>query len=153
MKQSAGILLYKKVHGELQVLLAHPGGPFWRNKDAGAWTIPKGEFTSEEKPLDAAIREFEEETGVRVDGKFIELKPVKFKSGKTVFAWALEKDMDAEAIKSNECEIEWPPASGKKISIPEVDRAAWFSAAQAMEKINKTQSDFISQLLKLINPH
>src|SRR4051812_22851119 len=102
MKQSAGILLFKKSDGELKILLAHPGGPFWKNKDLGAWSIPKGEFTEEEKPLDAAIREFEEETGIKLSGDFIDLGKVKLKSGKLVFAWALEKELDASEIKSNE---------------------------------------------------
>ena len=114
MKQSAGILLYKIVNGEMEVLLAHPGGPFWKNKDLGAWSIPKGEFTESENALDAAIREFEEETGTRLSGNFIELDSVKLKSGKTVYAWALEKDLDVATVKSNEFEIAWPPKAVKK---------------------------------------
>lgn len=150
MKQSAGILLYKKVKKEIFVLLAHPGGPFWKNKDTGAWSFPKGEFTQEEKPLDAAIREFEEETGFRLNGEFIELQCAKMKSGKIIFAWATEKDIDSTAIKSNEIDIEWPPKSGKKISIPEIDRAEWFSVDDALQKINPTQAGFIARLLELI---
>lgn len=148
MKQSAGILLYKKTGNEIFVLLAHPGGPYWKNKDAGVWSIPKGEFTNEENALDAAIREFEEEIGTKISGDFMELQSVKLKSGKTIYAWALEQDLDTSTIKSNEFEIEWPPKSGKKISIPEIDKAEWFSVNEALEKINVAQGDFIKQLIK-----
>jgi predicted NUDIX family NTP pyrophosphohydrolase len=150
MKQSAGILLYKKASNEIFVLLAHPGGPYWKNKDAGAWSIPKGEFTNEENALDAAIREFEEEIGTKISGDFIELQPVKLKSGKTIYAWALEQDLDTSTVKSNEFEIEWPPKSGKTISIPEIDKAEWFPVAEALEKINAAQGDFIKQLVERI---
>ena len=150
MKQSAGILLYKINNTKIFVLLGHPGGPFWKNKDLGAWSIPKGEFTNEEKPFDAAMREFEEETGIKLQGKFIELQPVKLKSGKIIYAWALEQDIDASKIKSNTFEIEWPPKSGKFISIPEIDRAEWFSIDIAIEKINGGQSDLILQLVATI---
>src|ERR1700749_2222370 len=119
VKQSAGILLYRQASKQTEVFLVHPGGPFWMNKDAGAWSIPKGEFTDED-PLAAARREFEEETGFSVDGKFIALPPLKQKSGKLVMAWALQKNIDASKIKSNEFEMEWPPRSGKLITIPEV---------------------------------
>ena len=150
MKQSAGILLFKKVGAEIQVLLAHPGGPFWKNKDLGAWSIPKGEFTVEEKPFDAAIREFEEETGIKLKGNFIELQPVKIKSGKTIYAWALEKDIEASQIKSNTFEMEWPPKSGRFINVPEIDKVEWFTIDIAMEKINAGQSDLILQLVATI---
>lgn len=150
MKQSAGILLYKKASDKIFVLLAHPGGPYWKNKDAGAWSIPKGEFTNEENALDAAIREFEEEIGTKISGDFIELQPVKLKSGKTIYAWALEQDLDTSTVKSNEFEIEWPPKSSKTISIPEIDKAEWFPAAEALEKINVAQGDFIRQLVERI---
>jgi predicted NUDIX family NTP pyrophosphohydrolase len=153
MKQSAGILLYKKHNDEYRVLLAHPGGPFWKNRDLGAWSIPKGEFTDDENPLDAAIREFEEETGVRASGDFIPLGSVRLQSGKTIFAWALEQDIDATAIKSNEFEIEWPPKSGKRILIPEVDRAEWFPVTEAMEKINPAQARFITALTTRLKTH
>jgi len=146
MKQSAGILLYKRQNAQLQFLLVHPGGPFWKNKEAGSWSIPKGEFTDEESAFDAAIREFAEETGVKLDGDFIELKSVKLKSGKTVYAWALERDIDANAIVSNTFEIEWPPKSGKRVSIPEVDKAGWFGMFEALEKINPAQGNFIIQV-------
>src|SRR5579872_4715198 len=113
-KQSAGILLYRFDNKQLQVFLVHPGGPFFRNKDDGAWSIPKGEFLDDEEALTAAKREFEEETGKSIDGKFIPLEPIVQKSGKKVFAWAVEGDIDAETIFSNTFELEWPPKSGKK---------------------------------------
>lgn len=150
MKQSAGILLYIKENNELRVLLAHPGGPFWKNKDLGAWSIPKGEFPKEENPLNAAIREFEEEIGAKLSGDFMELTSVKLKSGKIIFAWALEKALDVSTIKSNEFEIEWPPKSGRRIIIPEVDRAGWFSIQEAIEKINPAQKNFILELIEKV---
>lgn len=145
MKQSAGILLFQK--NPLRFFLVHPGGPFWKNKDLGAWSIPKGEFT-DENPLDAAIREFAEETGYHLDPEadFQPLEPVKLKSGKVVHAWFLEKFVNAENVKSNEFEIEWPPRSGRKMLIPEIDRAEWFTYEQASEKINEAQRDFLTQL-------
>lgn len=146
MKQSAGILLYQKTNANLRVLLAHPGGPFWKNKDQGCWTIPKGEFTEAENPLDAAIREFEEETGQRLQGDFTPLQSVTLKSGKIVYAWALEQDFDPDKLVSNSFEIEWPPRSGVLKSFPEIDRAEWFSMAEAMEKINVAQHAFLIQL-------
>lgn len=147
LKKSAGILLYKRVNKQLFVLLVHPGGPFWKNKDAGHWSIPKGEFSDEENSFDAAIREFDEETGTRLDGDFIELVPVKLKSGKVVYAWASEKDIDPGAIVSNTFEIEWPPKSGTLKSFPEIDKAAWFTVEEALEKINVAMGDFILQLV------
>jgi predicted NUDIX family NTP pyrophosphohydrolase len=147
MKQSAGILLYKDVSGQLNVLLVHPGGPFWKNKDLGAWSIPKGEFTEDEEPLTAAIREFEEETGNLLNGDFKDIGNIKLKSGKIVHAWALEGDLDTTTIKSNEFEIEWPPKSGKKITVPEVDKAEWCNIPQAFEKINPAQQDLITRLI------
>jgi len=151
MRQSAGILLYKMANIALQVLLVHPGGPFWKNKDLGAWSIPKGEFTDNENPLDAAIREFEEETSFKIDGSFVPLKSVKLKSGKVISGWALEHDLDASAISSNRIEIEWPPKSGKKMLIPEVDRAGWFSVEEAVEKINPAQAAFVHELVEWIS--
>lgn len=150
MKQSAGILLYKYVSGQLNILLVHPGGPFWKNKDIGAWSIPKGEFITGEEPLAAAIREFEEETGTLLDGDFKDIGNIKLKSGKVVHAWAIEKDIDTTRIKSNECEIEWPPKSGKKMIIPEIDRAEWCNIPQAMEKINPAQQELITRLIALL---
>jgi predicted NUDIX family NTP pyrophosphohydrolase len=145
-KQSAGILLYRKTDNQLQVFLVHPGGPFFKNKDDGAWSIPKGEFLDEEDALTAAKREFLEETGQSVDGNFIPLKPVTLKSGKKVFAWALEGDINHETIVSNLFEIEWPPKSGKKQFFPEVDRAAWFDIETAKLKINGAQVGLIEEL-------
>jgi predicted NUDIX family NTP pyrophosphohydrolase len=150
-KKSAGILLYRKVNNELQVFLVHPGGPFFKNKDEGAWSIPKGEFLDDEDALKAAKREFLEETGQAADGHFIRLKPVKLKSGKTVHAWAVEGDIDHEVIVSNLFEMEWPPRSGKMASFAEVDRAAWFSPSIAKMKINTGQVSLIEELENLFN--
>jgi predicted NUDIX family NTP pyrophosphohydrolase len=145
-KQSAGILVYRLIKKKPEVFLVHPGGPFWKNKDAAAWSIPKGEFEDGEPALKAAQREFEEETGIKPTGKFIELQPVKQKSGKTVYAWALEADIDPSTIKSNLFEMEWPPKSGKKASFPEIDRADWFDMATGKEKINAYQVPLLEQL-------
>lgn len=150
MKQSAGILLYKKVHGETFFFLVHPGGPFWKNKDLGAWSIPKGEFSDPENSLDAAIREFAEETGQKPTGDFRKLEPVKLKSGKIIHAYVLEGDIDAAAIVSNTFEIEWPPKSGKMIEIPEIDRSGWFTIDEALEKINAGQQPLIHQAVAFI---
>ncbi|MES2107180.1 MAG: NUDIX domain-containing protein [Bacteroidota bacterium] len=145
--QSAGILLYRKINDDLQVFLVHPGGPFFKNKDEGAWSIPKGEFLADEEPLAAAKREFKEETGQAVDGNFIELKPVRLKSGKTVHAWAIKGDINHETITSNLFEMEWPPKSGRKQSFPEIDRAGWFVVEEAKLKLNAAQAAFIDELL------
>lgn len=147
-KKSAGILLYRTSKKILEVFLVHPGGPFWKNKDAGAWSIPKGEFDDNEKPLDAAIREMQEETGISLKGDFIELTPIKQKSGKLVFAFAKNFDLDPSQIKSNEFEMEWPPKSGKKKMFPEIDRADWFDIKTAKEKINQAQAELIAELQK-----
>ncbi len=147
MKQSAGILLFRNAGQALEVLLVHPGGPFWKNKDAGAWSIPKGEFAEQEAPLAAATREFEEETGINIHGHFIELTPVKQKGGKIVYAWALNKDLDAASIKSNSFEMEWPPRSGKTQRFPEVDRALWCSIPEARQKILASQLPLIEELM------
>lgn len=152
LKQSAGILLYKRVHGQLIVLLVHPGGHFWKNKDAGHWSIPKGEFIDDENAFDAAIREFEEETGTQLEGHFIALSPVKLKSAKVVYAWALEKDVNAAEIVSNTFEIEWPPKSGKLKSFPEIDKARWFTINEALEKINEAMRELILQLQGKMEP-
>jgi predicted NUDIX family NTP pyrophosphohydrolase len=145
-KQSAGILLYRKSEGELQVFLVHPGGPFFKNKDAGAWSIPKGEFLDDEEALEAAKREFWEETGQSVDGLFKSLGAVTLKSGKTIYAWALEGDINPETIVSNLFEMEWPPRSGKKQSFPEIDRGAWFALDEARLKINEAQAKLLDNL-------
>ena len=146
-KQSAGILLYRKTSGGLQVFLVHPGGPFFKNKDAGAWSIPKGEFLDDEDALDAAKREFREETGQIIEGTFIKLAPVILKSGKIVHSWAVEGDIDHETIFSNTFEMEWPPKSGKKESFPEIDRAGWFDVDEARAKINGAQVALIDNFL------
>lgn len=149
--QSAGILLYRNKNNRLQVLLVHPGGPYWANKDAGAWSIPKGEFSEGEEGLDAAKREFEEETGQRLpEGVYLPLGSVKQKGGKTVFAWAREYDIDLTVIDSNKIEIEWPPRSGRKLEIPEVDRAEWLSMEDAKLKINPAQVAFVERLVEVL---
>ena len=149
-RNSAGILVYRFENNVLKVFLVHPGGPFWKNKDAGAWTIPKGEFAEDESPLEAAVREVKEETGHVISGNFIELGSIRQKNGKRVFAWAIEGDLDANNITSNHFEIEWPPRSGKKASFPEVDRAAWFSLADAKEKILPSQWPLLEELRSLL---
>lgn len=146
MKKSAGLLLFRQLSGTPEVLLVHPGGPFWKNKDDGAWSIPKGEFNDDEQPLEAAIRECREETGIACSGTFIELTPVKQKSGKLVFAWAIEQDADVSAIKSNEFRMEWPRGSGRFQSVPEVDRAGWFGLSAAARKILPGQLPLVREL-------
>ena len=146
-KQSAGILLFRIKNTQLQVFLVHPGGPFFKNKDAGAWSIPKGEFLDDEDPLAAAKREFKEETGHSIEGDFIELSPVTLKSGKIIYAWAVEGDLDHETIFSNLFEMEWPPKLGKKQSFPEIDRAGWFDAETAKQKINAGQVGLIQSVI------
>ena len=148
-KKSAGILLYRFMDTQLQVFLVHPGGPFFRRKEDGVWSIPKGEFTDEEDPLAAAKREFLEEIGRSIDGKFIPLNPIVQKGGKIVYAWAIEGNIDPAIILSNSFELEWPPKSGKKQNFPEVDRAAWFTAKEALTKVNIAQSGLIEQLLQI----
>ncbi|MGZ5804309.1 MAG: NUDIX domain-containing protein [Xanthobacteraceae bacterium] len=148
-QRSAGILLWNRKDGVLRVLLVHPGGPFWATRDAGAWTIPKGEYGAGEGPLAAARREFFEELGCDLAGKpegaFAPLGEVKQKAGKLVTAFALEADLDAASIQSNTFEIEWPPKSGERKSFPEVDRAAWFSLEEAREKINPAQVELLER--------
>ena len=146
-KKTAGILLYKK-GVSLEFFLVHPGGPYWKNKDQGAWSIPKGEFEDEE-PLVAALREFEEETGQSLSGNFLPLQNVKMKSGKTVFAFALEKDIEPSSINSNLFEMEWPPRSGQMKSFPEIDRGDWFDFKTASEKINASLLPLIEELKSL----
>ena len=149
-KQSAGLLVYRKRDDIIEVLLVHPGGPFWKNKDLGSWSVPKGEFTAGEEPLDVAKREFEEETGLSIDGLFQPLAPIKQRGGKTVYAWAVEADLDVSHVQSNTFTIEWPPRSGKQQQFPEVDRAEWFPLDVALEKINVGQSELMRQL-QLLN--
>jgi predicted NUDIX family NTP pyrophosphohydrolase len=149
-KQSAGILLYREINKQLQFFLVHPGGPFYKNKDLGAWSIPKGEFLDDEEALIAAKREFFEETGQAIDGEFMELEPVTLKSGKIIHAWAIKGDINHETIFSNSFEMEWPPKSGKKQSFPEIDRAGWFNKDEALLKINATQAALVADLLSKI---
>lgn len=149
-KISAGLLLYRLRNGVLEFLLVHPGGPFWKNKDAGAWTIPKGELGDNEEPLAAAVREFEEELGFKPIGSFLELTPIKQKGGKIVHAWAVEGDCDPAQIKSNTFTMEWPPNSGKKMEFPEVDRAEFFKLEDAKEKINQAQIPLLEELQRRI---
>jgi len=145
-KQSAGLLMYRLRAGQPEFLLVHPGGPFWKRKDAGAWTIPKGEIGPEEDPLAAAQREFEEELGLKATGPFLELTPIKQKGGKVVRAWAFEGDCDPATIKSNTFSLEWPPRSGRMEQFPEVDRAGFFGLAAAREKINPMQAAFLEEV-------
>jgi len=149
-KKSAGLLMYRRRHGVLEVFLVHPGGPFWQKKDAGAWSIPKGEYTTEEDPLEVAKREFQEETGFRSSGEFVPLSSRKQASGKIITAWAFEGDCDASTIKSNTFSMEWPPRSGKREEFPEVDRAGWFSIPDAKVKIIKGQSGFVDELVRIL---
>lgn len=147
---SAGLLLFRRSAGTLEVFLAHPGGPFWASRDAGAWTIPKGRVDEGEDLLDAARREFNEETSFTAPGPFISLGSVRQKSGKTVHAWAWEGDADPDRIISNVTHNEWPRGSGNRITFPEVDRCAWFDAATARSKINPAQAELIDRLEALL---
>lgn len=150
-KKSAGLLLFrpKSEGSQLEVFLVHPGGPFWRSKDDGAWTIPKGEFTDDEDALAAARREFREETGSDApDGDYLPLKPVKQAGGKIVHAWAIEGDFDPAGLRSNNFQCEWPPRSGRMQEFPEVDRADWFAPDMARRKILAGQLPLIDQLLE-----
>lgn len=149
-KQSAGLLLYRFRKNHLEVLLVHPGGPFWAKKDLGSWSIPKGEFSEGEEALAAAQREFQEETGFSISGEFKPLASVKQKSGKIVYAWAIESDLDHRKIKSNTFKLEWPPKSGRISEFPEIDRAEWFTIASAREKINPGQIDFLDRLVQTL---
>ena len=149
-KNSAGILLYRRREGMVEVLLGHMGGPYWAKKDLGAWSIPKGEYEPGEVPLAAAKREFEEETGKPVSGEFIELIPLKQAGGKIIHIWAVEGDCDASSVRSNTFTIEWPPRSGKQQSFPEIDRAEWFPLDVAKEKLTKGQRGFIGQLERIL---
>ncbi len=145
-KQSAGLLLYRWGDEDLEVLLAHPGGPFWAKKDIGAWSIPKGEFLDDEAPLAAARREFAEEIGARVEGEAMPLTPLKQSSRKVVHAFAIEHDLNVERISSNTFELEWPPRSGKMQAFPEVDRAAWFGLEEARRRIQPGQAPILDEL-------
>lgn len=144
-KNSAGLLLYRKAGGSLEVFLVHPGGPFWAKKEEGAWSIPKGEFREGEEALEAAKREFKEETGFAVSGVFEALEPVKQPGGKIVYAWAVEGDINASVIRSNNFSMEWPPRSKKTQEFPEVDRGGWFDLTEARKKIVKGQLPLLEQ--------
>ncbi|HKE38377.1 MAG TPA: NUDIX domain-containing protein [Casimicrobiaceae bacterium] len=148
---SAGILLYRSRAGMLEVFLVHPGGPYWTRKDAGAWSIPKGEVDEGADELATARREFEEETGSTIHGEFVALTPLKQPSGKLVHAWAVRGDIDVSSVKSNRFSMEWPPRSGKQKEFPEVDRGEWFSVAAAKEKITAGQRAFLDQLQARLN--
>jgi predicted NUDIX family NTP pyrophosphohydrolase len=145
-KRSAGLVMYRKREKGLEVFLVHPGGPFWASKDHGAWTLPKGEYDANEDPLDAARREFQEETGFLATGEFIELGSVRQKSGKVVLAWAFAGDCNPADLLSNTCEIEWPPRSGKRMEIPEVDRGRWYGLAEARHAIRAEQGELLDRL-------
>jgi predicted NUDIX family NTP pyrophosphohydrolase len=149
-KRSAGLLMYRRREDGIEVLLVHPGGPLWAKKDQGAWTLPKGEYDADEDPLIAARREFYEETGFIASGNFIELGSVRQKSGKVVIAWAVEGDCDPSHLVSNTCEIEWPPRSGKRLVIPEVDRGNWFGLAEAHRYIREEQGKLLDALEALV---
>jgi predicted NUDIX family NTP pyrophosphohydrolase len=149
-KESAGILLYRLIQKEPEVFLVHPGGPFWKNKDAGIWTIPKGEFTAPEEPLAAAIREFREETGFKPVAPFHPLAPIRQRSGKRVHAWAAAGDLVPALIRSNTFSMEWPPKSGRKLTFPEVDRGNWYSMGMARKKIIAAQIPFLDELEALV---
>lgn len=149
-KQSSGLLMYRR-RAALEVLLVHPGGPLWKNRDDGAWTIPKGEFVAPEDPLAAARREFTEETGLVPEGPFVALTPIRQKAGKVVHAWAFAGDCAPETLRSNTFTIEWPPRSGKFASFPEVDRAEFFSLEAARTKINPAQIALLGELARVLD--
>ena len=148
-KNSAGLLLYRR-RDELEVFLVHPGGPFWAKKDEGAWSLPKGEFEEGEEALQAAKREFTEETGFSVDGEFLPLDPLKQRGGKIIYAWAIEADCEAAQARSNLFALEWPPKSGRIQEFTEVDRAQWFAIPEARKRILAGQAGFIDQLTTVI---
>jgi predicted NUDIX family NTP pyrophosphohydrolase len=149
-KKSAGLLLFRRRGSGVEILLAHPGGPFWARKDDGAWTIPKGLIDQGEDPLDAAVRECQEELGILISGEFLPLTPLTQSGGKVVLAWAVESDFDPQTLNSNTFEMEWPPRSGKRQAFPEVDRAEWFPPQTARQKILKGLAPFIDELLALL---
>ena len=150
MKESAGLLIYRFKNGKLQVFLIHPGGPFYKSKDTGVWSIPKGEVDTDEDPLNAAIRELKEETGFDAHGPFVKLTPVKQSPYKTVRAWAAEGNHDPAAMQSNTFPLEWPPGSGQIQNFPEADRAQWFTIPEAKNKILTGQVPLLDELEKLV---
>ncbi|HET9982831.1 MAG TPA: NUDIX domain-containing protein [Longimicrobiales bacterium] len=147
---SAGLLLFRRREGKLEVFLAHPGGPFWAHRDVGAWTLPKGVVEPGEEPLTAARREFEEETGIHAEGPFLPLGSIRQKAGKLVHAWAWEGDADPATITSNTMRVEWPRGSGRWQVYPEVDRAAWFDVDEAKRRILPAQAELIDRLVALV---
>lgn len=152
MKRSAGLLLYRRNHAAVEVFLVHPGGPYWRKREEGAWSIPKGEHDEGEDPLAAARREFQEETGCDLpDVEWVDLGTVRQRGGKVVAAWAGSADVDTSRIRSDTFELEWPPRSGTRVAFPEVDRAAWFDLATARRRINPGQMQFIDRFAALLS--
>ena len=150
-RRSAGILLYRRRHGALEVLLVHPGGPMWVNRDAGAWSIPKGEYSDDEDPQAVALREFQEETGQPPPtGDLVALGEIRQKGGKVVTAWAAPGDLDPEAITSNTFKLQWPPNSGRWRTVPEVDRAGWFDPSTAKDKLLAAQAELVDRLLVVL---
>ena len=149
-RQSAGLLMYRRRGDKFEVLLVHPGGPYWAKKDLGAWSIPKGEYEADEDPFEVAKREFQEETGFTAEGDFMQLKQRKQSGGKLVSAWAVEGDCDSSAARSNTFTMEWPPRSGQQREFPEVDRAEWFPLDVAKEKILSGQTGFIEELDEIL---
>ena len=152
-KRSAGVILFRRKGPHVEVLLAHPGGPFWKNKDDGAWSIPKGEYGENEDPLAAAKREFAEETGLTPPGDFIPLGEIRQPGGKVVTAWAAEGDCDASRVRSNTFSMPWPPGSGKLQEFPEIDRAEWFPVEIARRKILKGQAGLLERLVQHLRRH
>ncbi len=151
-KRSAGLLMHRLREGAIEVLLVHPGGPFWAKKDLGAWSIPKGEYLEDEEPIEGAKREFQEETGFAIAGALVALGSVKQAGGKIVTAWTLEGDCDPAKLHcSTSCTIEWPPSSGRSLEFPEIDRCAWFSIGEARERILKSQEPFLGRLVEAID--
>jgi len=149
-KRSAGLLMYRFKNARLELFIVHPGGPFWADKDDGIWSIPKGEYEDGEDPLEAAKREFFEETGMVASGDFIPLSPLQQRSGKIITAWAFKGDCDASSITSNTFTMEWPPKSGSQAEFPEIDRAAWFTIDVAREKLGKGQIGFVDELCRIL---
>jgi len=149
-EKSAGLLVYRRREGGPEFLLARPGGPFWKNRDEGTWSIPKGLIGEGEKTHAAALREFEEETGQAVTGDFVELTPLKQKSGKVIYCWLVEADLNLSTFRSNLFEMEWPPRSGRTEAFPEIDRVAWFAPSEALRKILPGQAGFIVEAMQWV---
>ncbi len=148
--ESAGILLFRRSDGAVEVLLGHPGGPLWRRRDEGAWSIPKGEIDPAEDHFAAAVREFQEETGWAVEEKAFPLGSITQRGGKVVHAWAVQGDVDADTLRSNTFEMEWPPRSGRRREFPEMDRFAWYGLEEAARKINGSQAELLERLVSLL---